>query len=364
MEEELQRETPKSDNLTVEGGTGMQLSAGKKVSAASLILCILLLSSPALPSPDPRILRIVNEVNGRYGNDDTLNFEHFLSLLPVNEQDRRGYDEDGTAQKDLLKSRKIIRKALSDSLGQSRVSLQKFNADGYEGVNIIGTLPGCGPGRSRIYVLNAHYDSVQNAGADDNGSGVAGLLLLARTFSAHRFDATIVFIAFDQEEEQDRENGWGRGSRFYAEKARDEGKDIQAAVSIDAIGYNHNGNNIGSISRPDAKNGSPSAKLLSKVAQAFHEYTDLRMKVLTEEDGSDPYLFYKAGYPAVLVSEQFDNEGWPVNPYYHTEDDFFRSSSGVPQRCGGLRYIDPSYAESVLRGVAGWLATAAGVLDR
>ncbi|MGV8122173.1 MAG: M28 family peptidase [Candidatus Xenobiia bacterium LiM19] len=159
-------------------------------------------------------------------------------------------------------------------------------------------------------------------------------------------------------------NGWGRGSQFYVEKARDEGKDIQAAVSIDAIGYNHNRNNIGSISRPDSKNGSPSAKLLSKVAQAFRDYTDLRMKVLTEEDGSDPCLFYKAGYPAVLVSEQFDSEGWPVNPYYHTEDDFFYSSSGVPQKCGGLRYIDPSYAESVLRGVAGWLAAEAGVLDR
>jgi hypothetical protein len=323
-----------------------------------IMLCLLAVPSAASSSPDHLVRKIVDEVGARRSD-----FMRLLSLLPVNENACRGYESEGSPQKDLLKARAVISREMAKALGEQRVSLQSFDVGGSNGVNIIGTMPGCGARRGRTIVLNAHYDSVQNAGADDNGSGVAGLLLLAGIFSHHRFDETIVFIAFDQEEECGSEDRWGRGSRFYAEKAKNEGRVIDGAVSIDAIAYNHSGKNTGSLSRPDLKRGSPSARLLSDIAQAFLDYTELDMKAMMEEDSSDPYRFYKAGFPAVLVSEQFDSGGWPVNPYYHTEDDYYLTSSGKPHMCGGRKYIDQAYAVSILQGVAGWLARAAGVLD-
>jgi len=323
-----------------------------------IMLCILTVPSPASSAPESHVRKIVDEVGARRSD-----FTRLLSLLPVNEDACRGYESEGSPQKDLLKARGIISREMAKALGERRVSAQSFDVGGSNGVNIIGTLPGCGSRRGRTIVLNAHYDSVQNAGADDNASGVAGLLLLAGVFSRHSFDETIVFIAFDQEEECGSEDRWGRGSRYYAEKAKTDGAVIDGAVSIDAIAYNHSGENIGSISRPDLKKGSPSAKLLSDVAQAFLDFTELDMKAMTEEDSSDPFRFYRAGYPAVLVSEQFDSGGWPVNPYYHTEEDYYLTSSGKPHMCGDRKYIDQAYAVSILQGVAGWLARAAGVLD-
>ncbi|MFC1597180.1 M20/M25/M40 family metallo-hydrolase, partial [Planctomycetota bacterium] len=50
------------------------------------------------------------------------------------------------------------------------------------------------------YLVGAHYDSVSNPGADDNASGVAGVMEIARVLSAHTFDSTLVFVAFDGEE--------------------------------------------------------------------------------------------------------------------------------------------------------------------
>ena len=52
-----------------------------------------------------------------------------------------------------------------------------------------------------VYLVGAHYDSVSNPGADDNASGVAGVMEIARVLSAHTFDCTLVFVAFDGEEQ-------------------------------------------------------------------------------------------------------------------------------------------------------------------
>lgn len=82
--------------------------------------------------------------------------------------------------------------------------------------NVVGILPGTDPKlKNEAIVIGAHYDHLGlggegslapregeiHHGADDNASGVAGLLELARMFSAHKPRRTIVFIAFSGEEE-------------------------------------------------------------------------------------------------------------------------------------------------------------------
>jgi aminopeptidase YwaD len=82
--------------------------------------------------------------------------------------------------------------------------------------NVIGILPGSDPKlKSEAIVIGAHYDHLGRGGegslaaregdihhgADDNASGVAGLIELARMFSSHKLRRTVVFIAFSGEEE-------------------------------------------------------------------------------------------------------------------------------------------------------------------
>jgi Zn-dependent M28 family amino/carboxypeptidase len=285
----------------------------------------------------------------------------YLAGLPVDQNDKRGYNRDRTAQDDLKKARLYIYNTLARLLGAANVSYQRFNSGGYAGVNIIAVLPGRGPNLSWQYVIGAHYDSVENAGADDNGSGIAGLLEAARVLSQYQFDATIIFIALDQEEQ--RANGWGQGSRFYANQARIKKANIKAMLGLDMIAYNDHGDKWIALSRCDWRSVSSSAQLLARVRQAFRDYTDLGISSLTGEDGTDPYRFYKAGFASVLVSEDLDYDGWPLNPYWHEPADYYRDIYGNPQKYAGANYIDLTYAQQAIRGVVGWAATEAGLWD-
>ncbi|MFQ6061309.1 MAG: M28 family peptidase, partial [Thermoplasmata archaeon] len=68
-----------------------------------------------------------------------------------------------------------------------------------EGVNIIATKPG--KNINQIVVIGAHYDTIDNTpGADDNGSGIAALLELARVLGKYSYSKTLVLVAFDMEE--------------------------------------------------------------------------------------------------------------------------------------------------------------------
>src|SRR3954471_3885865 len=106
--------------------------------------------------------------------------------------------------------------------------------------NVIATLRGTQPeSASRVYLVSGHIDSrvtdVLNStsdapGADDDGSGVAAVLELARTMATHEFDATIVFALFAGEEQG------VFGSTFYASQAKAAGMNIAGMFSNDIIG--------------------------------------------------------------------------------------------------------------------------------
>ncbi len=69
-----------------------------------------------------------------------------------------------------------------------------------------------------------------------------------------------------------------------------------------------------------------------------------------------------AGFPALLVSEEFDKDGWPLNPYYHRAQDFYLATDGTPLEYAGHPYLDLHYAARIVRGVVAWAATEAGHL--
>lgn len=115
---------------------------------------------------------------------------------------------------------------------------EQLDAFGYEveldtyetGVNVIGRLRGT-LGASDV-ILSAHYDSVPDCpGADDNASGVAGILEAARVLAMGEYENDLVIAFWDQEEV-------GLiGARTYVNRAVDRGDDIAANFNFEMIGY-------------------------------------------------------------------------------------------------------------------------------
>src|SRR3982751_5922079 len=86
-----------------------------------------------------------------------------------------------------------------ESAGLS-VFRQTYTVNGHSCHNVVGELKGIGDGYE-IVVIGAHYDSVRGGpGANDNATGVAALLALARSLAHGHFSRTLRFVAFVNEE--------------------------------------------------------------------------------------------------------------------------------------------------------------------
>ncbi len=100
--------------------------------------------------------------------------------------------------------------------------------------NIEAEIPGARP---NIVVVGAHYDSVFGSpGANDNGSGVAAMLALARRFAGKPTGQTLRFVAFVNEEPPYFQTK-NMGSLVYAGHCRTRGDQISAMISLETIGY-------------------------------------------------------------------------------------------------------------------------------
>lgn len=117
--------------------------------------------------------------------------------------------------------------------------VQRFQSLGYQvekhqyatGVNVIGTLPGSDLTAEKV-IVSAHYDSVAGCpGADDNGSGLTGVLEAARVLAKAKYRRTLVVACWDEEED-------GLvGSTAYAARAKANGETITGAFVFEMIGY-------------------------------------------------------------------------------------------------------------------------------
>ena len=120
----------------------------------------------------------------------------------------------------------------------SRAGLQprriSYDLGGKACHNIEVEIPGARP---QIIVIGAHYDSVVGCpGANDNGSGVAALLALARRFAGKPTGQTLRFVAFVNEEPPYFQTEQ-MGSFVYASRCKARGDQIAGMISLETIGY-------------------------------------------------------------------------------------------------------------------------------
>jgi Zn-dependent M28 family amino/carboxypeptidase len=125
-----------------------------------------------------------------------------------------------------------VRRLLVERLGAlGEVQEHRFEEGGLRGINLILRLPGLRPDLAPLLV-GAHYDGPpQSPGADDNATGLAVLLELARRFRAATPRRPTWLVAFDQEE-----TGLV-GSRALARELRDQGQALHLMVSLEMLGF-------------------------------------------------------------------------------------------------------------------------------
>lgn len=199
--------------------------------------------------------------------------------------------------------------------------------------NLEAEIPGALPG---IIVIGAHYDSVLGCpGANDNGSGVAALLALARRSAGKPVAHTLRFVAFPNEEPGHFQTEQ-MGSWVYARRSQARGEQIDAMISLETIGYYSNEPDsqkfpiIGlRAAYPSTGNfiafvGNVSSRaLVRRTLRTFREHASLSsegaaLPALVPGVGwSDHWSFWQHGYRAIMVTDTA-----PFRyPHYHAPTD-------------------------------------------
>ncbi len=211
-----------------------------------------------------------------------------------------------------------------------RVETHEFQVRGKNHQNLILNLPA--KDRKPPILIGAHYDAVPGTpGADDNATGVAAMLELARTFAAEPLRYPVRLVAFDMEE-------YGLlGSAEYAADLRRQGEPLRLMLSLEMLGYcdaapgsqrypaglewfyPNRGNFIGLIGNlrtiPDL------IRLSNRIRQSGTPCEWLpagqRGLLVPATRLSDHASFWDKGYPAMMVTDT----AFMRNPHYHQASD-------------------------------------------
>lgn len=201
---------------------------------------------------------------------------------------------------------------------------EKFQSWGYQvqyetfsstGKNVIATKQGLNDSQA-YFVICAHYDDMPTGttapGADDNASGTATVLELARVFSKYNSNYTIKFICFDEEEQ-------GLiGSNYYATQARNRNDSIIGVINLDMTAYDANNDGMVDVHSNNVANTS---QIANEWINNIYQYSiSLTPRMVASQPYSDHYSFHQKNYGAILAIE-YDLE---FNPRYHTVNDKFQ----------------------------------------
>jgi hypothetical protein len=222
-----------------------------------------------------------------------------------------------------------------------------------EVVDIVGVLPGVSPeARSRRYYVVGHYDSrcsdPMNAtsdapGANDDASGVALVLELARVLSKRRLDATVVFLATAGEEQG------LLGAKEHA--ATLTGVDVRGVLNDDIVGDPAGGDRH--VVRVFSKGDDDSAaRALARFAleTGEQEHLEVRPEIVLRPDrtlrGGDHLSFSEAGFPAVRFTASAED--------YARQHQDVRTENGVAYG-DTPEHVDAAYLAGVARANAATL---------
>lgn len=275
------------------------------------LIAIATMSAPAPPTLDQRLSQHVHKV---------ASVEHNTSK-PRALEDAARYIENALAAE-----------------GYS-VRHQQYMADGVAVRNLevsrINTVHNQAP--QRIFIIGAHYDSARGApGANDNGSGTAAVLELARMLKGiHLSPGTELKFVFFVNEEPPYFGGEDMGSWRHAKELQQRGQPVAAALILETIGYYskgkdsqlyppgleklypNQGNFIAFVGTLETSDLVRSTLAAFKAASSFPAEGLASASYVEGVTWSDHTSYNRHGFPAIMITDT----AFLRYPYYHTAKD-------------------------------------------
>jgi Zn-dependent M28 family amino/carboxypeptidase len=338
---------------------------------------------------NPQISRIVAEIDPHNIENTIRKLVSFGTRNTLSDQNNR--NRGIGAARDWLYAE--FQKAAAASAGRMTVEKQTFEQPKVSRVpqptmltNIVATLKGIQPeSANRVYVVSGHYDSICGSaidarcdapGANDDASGTAAVLEMARVMAKYKFDATIVFMTVPGEEQG------LLGATHFAEESKKNNVNIEAMFTNDIIGSSLGGNGVRdphtvrvfsegvpsnetpaeATSRRSVggENDSPSRQLARFIKETSDRYLpSMKVWMIYRRDrysrGGDHQPFLERGYAAVRFTEP--------NEDYHHQHQNVRIENGI--QYGDLpQFDDFKYIADVARVNAAALAALASAPAR
>lgn len=362
----------------------------KKILTLVLAVVSLPLFAQTITNRSPELEKLVMEVSSDSLENYVRTLASFTSRHTLNTDAKNGMP---AAQNYVLKK---FNEFAKQSGGRMTAEIESFTIPGDNrrvlkdspAANVIATLKGTNPDDNRIFIISGHMDSrnknVMDAegiapGANDDGSGTAAVIEVARILAKKQFSATLLFVAFTGEE-------LGlKGATYLANKAKEMGWNIAGVLNNDIIGNSNSSETLISnnlkmrvfsetipafetdqMARAraytNAENDSRSRQLARYIKEVGERYVDqFEVKLIYRSDrflrGGDQTAFARNGFTAVRMSEMNEN-------FFHQHENV-RVENGI--QYGDLpEFMDFEYLRKVsavnLASLAS-LANSAGVPD-
>jgi hypothetical protein len=314
-----------------------------------LLPCLLplaaLAQTPASPpAPDPAIQRLVNEISAKTLEADVRKMVSYGTrhTLSDTQSKKRGI---GAARQWVFDEFKKYSKAGG---GRMTVEMDTFlmKPDGKRVdkltpmANVLATIPGTDPTDTRVFIMSGHLDSrvtdVMNRtadapGANDDASGVAAVMEVARVLAGQKFPCTIKLVAVQGEEQG------LLGADHLAKRAKREGWNVVAMLNNDIVGNSRGydpeitdslhlrvfSEGVPATETPEqarqrrqlsSENDAPSRQLARYAQTAARQYVNANGYAVLLEYRPDRFLrggdhtpFNQQGYPAVRFTETNEN---------------------------------------------------------
>jgi hypothetical protein len=194
-------------------------------------------------------------------------------------------------------------------------------------VIVIGAHLDCSASRMGAAIWQKEWKTMHAPGADDNATGTAAVLELARVMSDPVFSAandyTIIFVAFGAEESSIVHPAYLVGSGHFAANMKTSGKNVRAMMSLDMIGFNSKNDNYLNIVA-DTKS-QWLGRHIAAANDSFSVGLTLNAEPFEYGTWSDHTPFWSQGYSAVCLIENappwLSSNYYDANPYYHKISD-------------------------------------------
>jgi Peptidase family M28 len=295
------------------------LRSALRILAATITALAILLSLAAVAVTQPTFGVLANRGGLKADPERLRRHVEFLSL--------QASPRDSDHPEILDKTAAYLHSAFAQT--HARVHDQVFQARGHTYRNVIAAF---GPETGPLLVVGAHYDTFGdfglNPGADDNASGTAGLLELARLLDGQPLASRVELVAYANEEPPWFGSPW-MGSAVHARSLK--GQDVRGMISLEMIGYftetQPAPNFLFRLLYPSRGNfiavaGRWSDRGLTRLVKRAILGTGFPAVSFTAPrdagiDASDQRSYWDLGITAVMVTDTSDVR----NPHYHAPGD-------------------------------------------